>query len=240
MSVSPPSASPQRGLLVILSSPSGAGKTTLARRLLAEFPSMEFSVSYTTRQPRKNERDGVDYHFVEPGEFERMCEAGEFAEWALVHGNYYGTARATVEEALVGGRDVIFDIDWQGGRALAEKWPRDALKVFILPPDFQTLAGRLRGRGTDAEGVIRRRLDKALDEIEHHREYEHVIVNDDLEAAYALLRAIYLVRHFGDRDRDDVHHPLTAMGRMVAEHRASDPGKYAETLLAEGRQNRPD
>ncbi len=183
-----------RGKLVIVSSPSGAGKTTLARRLLGEFVSRaEFSVSFTTRKPRVGERDGVDYRFVNDDEFDRMVEAGEFAEWAEVHGNRYGTSREAVDRALVDGRDVIFDVDWQGGQALSGQWPDDAVKVFILPPDLATLEDRLHRRATDDEEVIQRRLRKALDELEHWQEYHHVIVNDVLDDAYAVLRSIYLV-----------------------------------------------
>ena len=146
-----------RGILVIVSSPSGAGKTTLTRRLLGEFPSLEFSVSYTTRPHRPGERDGVDYHFVDPATFEQMAAAGDFAEHAIVHGNRYGTAKEPIERALGAGRDVIFDVDWQGANALSRQWPEDSLKIFILPPDLATLAERLRRRATHADGAGRSR-----------------------------------------------------------------------------------
>src|SRR5215471_6140799 len=138
------SSSPRRGVLAIVSSPSGAGKTTLTHRLLDEFPDLEFSVSYTTRPQRPGEVDGRDYHFVDAETFDRMVARGEFAEHARVHDNRYGTARAPVEHALAEGRDMIFDVDWQGGAALSAAWPDDALKIFILPPDLATHAERLR------------------------------------------------------------------------------------------------
>jgi guanylate kinase len=179
---------------VIVSSPSGAGKTTLTRRLLEEFPTLEFSVSHTTRPMRPGERDGVDYHFVDAATFAAMVARDEFAEHAEVHGNRYGTARAPVEAALAAGRDVIFDVDWQGGQALSALWPDDCLKIFILPPDLDTLADRLRRRATDAPEVIARRLAKAFDELEHWPEYQFLIVNDDVERAYQVLRALYQLR----------------------------------------------
>lgn len=183
-----------------MSSPSGAGKTTLTHRLLEEFaPRLEFSVSYTTRLPRPKETDGVDYHFVTPEQFQKMVERHEFAEYATVFDNRYGTAKAPVEAALAGGRDVIFDVDWQGGAALSVVWPNDVLKIFILPPDIESLRRRLQGRATDPPEVIERRQRKAIEELEHFGEYEHLIINDDVDSAYNTLRAIYLTRRDGDR-----------------------------------------
>jgi guanylate kinase len=188
----------KRGVLAIVSSPSGAGKTTLTRELLKEFgPQLEFSVSYTTRKMRPGEVDGRDYHFVTPEQFEQMVEREEFAEHAFVFDHRYGTAKAPVEAALAAGRDVIFDVDWQGGAALTAVWPDDVLKIFILPPDIETLRKRLQGRATDSPEVIERRQRKAIEELGHFDEYEHLIVNDDLERAYTLLRAIYLSRRDG-------------------------------------------
>ena len=223
-------AAPRRGILVIVSSPSGAGKTTLTRRLLAEHaPRLEFSISHTTRPMRPGEVDGRDYHFVSTHEFQSMVERGEFAEHAYVHGNRYGTAMAPVESALAAGRDMIFDVDWQGGAALSARWPDDSLKIFILPPDLDTLANRLRQRATDAPEIIERRLQKAIEELEHYTEYQHLIVNDDLERAYAILRATYLTRRFGEVDRPDVPYPLAELAKVVASNTAAEA--HAQKLV---------
>jgi guanylate kinase len=211
-----------RGALVIVSSPSGAGKTTLTRRLLAEFPQLEFSVSYTTRPQRAGEVNGRDYWFVTPAEFQAMVERHEFAEHAFVHDNRYGTAQAPIEAALAAGRDVIFDVDWQGGAELSRLWPKDSLKIFILPPDLASLEKRLRQRATDAPEVIETRLRKAREELEHYGEYQHLIVNDDIEHAYDLLRSIYLTRRYGVVDRPDVSYPLSHLAKTVAADRGAD------------------
>ncbi|HTR53916.1 MAG TPA: guanylate kinase [Kofleriaceae bacterium] len=204
-----------RGVLVIVSSPSGAGKTTLTRRLLAEFKDrLEFSVSYTTRPMRPGEVDGRDYWFVTPEKFEQMVENHEFAEHEFVHGRRYGTAQAPIEAALAAGRDMIFDVDYHGGASLSARWPADSLKIFILPPDHDTLANRLRQRATDAPEVIERRLHKAFEELEHFDEYQHLIVNDDLDRAYAVLRALYLAR------RDGLPDPRGSDERAAAEAHA--------------------
>lgn len=226
-----PPASGERGVLVIVSSPSGAGKTTLTRRLLTESPQLTFSVSYTTRPIRPGEVEGRDDHFVNAEKFEDMVERGEFAEHAWVHGNRYGTAQAPVEAALANGRDVIFDVDWQGGAALSARWPRDSLKIFILPPDLRTLEARLRTRATDDPKVIERRLAKAIEELEHFPEYDHLIVNDDLERAYAVLRAVYLTRRYGAADRADVSYPLGELARIVEANRATGPDDHARRLV---------
>ena len=212
-----------RGVLVIVSSPSGAGKTTLTKRLLAEFVGqLEFSVSYTTRPQRPGEVDGRDYHFITLDRFEEMVRNQEFAEHAYVHGNRYGTARAPVETALAAGRDIIFDVDWYGGGNLAATWPQDSLKIFILPPDIAALESRLRQRATDAPEVIERRLRKAHEELEHFNEYQHLIVNDEVERAYALLRAMYLTRKYGTVDRPDVSYPLAQLGDLVSSDRGAE------------------
>lgn len=212
-----------RGVLVIVSSPSGAGKTTLTRRLLEEFAGqLEFSVSYTTRPKRSGEQNGRDYWFVTPDEFERMVQNGEFAEHAWVHGNRYGTAQAPIESALAAGRDIIFDVDFQGGASLSSRWPQDSLKVFILPPSIEALEARLRQRATDTQEVIERRLRKAREELEHYDEYQHLIVNDDLDRAYQLLRAVYLTRRFGRTDRPDVPYPLSQLAALVDANRGAE------------------
>ncbi|HSQ67949.1 MAG TPA: guanylate kinase [Polyangiaceae bacterium] len=181
-------------LLLILSSPSGAGKTTLTRRLLAAFPDLRFSVSHTTRKPRPNEVDGRDYHFVDRAAFEALVAEGAFMEWAEVHGNLYGTSLAEVEraraDATCGG--VLFDIDYQGARQIRAKVP-DVIGVFILPPSMDELLKRLRGRASDSEEVVNRRFDVARKEIEHYALFDYVVVNDDLsraaEALYGIVRA---------------------------------------------------
>ncbi len=179
------------GLLLVLSAPSGAGKTTLAHRFRAAHPDAAFSVSVTTRPPRGSERDGVDYHFVSPARFAELIAEGAFAEWAEVHGQRYGTLRDTVDAALRAGRIALFDIDVQGGAQLRHAFPRDAATVFIVPPSAAELERRLRGRSTDSEQVIARRLSAARAEAaEGIATYDYVIVNDALEAALARLEAI--------------------------------------------------
>ncbi|NVB79656.1 MAG: guanylate kinase [Kofleriaceae bacterium] len=219
-----------RGVLVIVSSPSGAGKTTLTRRLLTEFKGqLEFSISYTTRPMRPGEVDGRDYWFVSPQRFQEMVENQEFAEHAFVHANRYGTALAPIEHALAEGRDIIFDVDWQGGKALSAAWPADSLKIFVLPPDLETLASRLRQRATDAPEIIATRLRNALAELEHFNEYQHLIVNDDLERAYGVLRAVYLTRKFGVTNRTDVPFDLTNLSAIVSRNR--DAEAHAKKLV---------
>ncbi len=177
------------GLLLILSAPSGAGKTTLAHALLKEDQPSLFSVSYTTRAPRGKEQDGVDYHFVQESAFREMIARDELLEWAEVHGNLYGSHRDTVAEAR-SGKLVAFDIDVQGGNMIKEKHP-EAVSVFILPPSMVELERRLRSRGTDSEPVIRKRLDVARQEIDAGtRTYDYIIINDDLERALGDLRAV--------------------------------------------------
>jgi guanylate kinase len=223
-----------RGTLVIVSSPSGAGKTTLTRRLLDEFagppPQLTFSVSYTTRPQRPGELEGRDYHFVSSEQFEDMIRRGEFAEHAVVFGNRYGTAQAPVETALTAGIDVIFDVDWQGGAALAARWPQDSLKIFILPPDLASLSARLHKRATDTAEVIARRLRKAIEELSHFDEYQQLIVNDDVDRAYQVLRAIYLTRRYGMAN-PAAPHPVEDLARTVEANRSSGAEAHARRLI---------
>ena len=177
--------------MLVISSPSGAGKTTLARRLAGEFE-LHFSVSYTTRQPRKDEVQGKDYHLVSRDRFAQMVEGHEFAEWAMVHGNQYGTSMATVNSSLADGMDCLFDIDYQGGRQIRRLWPAESVLCFILPPSMGELERRLRQRATDSNDVIERRLATAHEELTHYGEYDYLVVNDNLDQAYAKLRAIYV------------------------------------------------
>ena len=174
----------------MLSSPSGAGKTTLARRLIKADASLAMSVSLTTRAPRQGEVDGRDYIFIEPQEFERRRRAGELIEWAEVHGNFYATPKAPVLAALAGGHDMLFDIDWQGAQQLKAQLDADMVGVFILPPDGATLERRLQARAQDSPAVVERRLAAAATEIAHWRDYDYVIVNADLATSLAGLRAI--------------------------------------------------
>lgn len=180
-----------RGLLLVISSPSGAGKTTLARRLAAEF-NIGFSVSYTTRKPRPGEVEGKDYFFVTNDHFDQMVAAEEFAEWAIVHGNRYGTRIETVRQALQQGDNCLFDVDYQGGRQIRKHWPAESVLCFILPPSMKELEDRLRRRATDAPDVIERRLAMACLELQHYDEYDFLVVNDDLENAYEQLRSILI------------------------------------------------
>jgi guanylate kinase len=179
----------RRGLMLVLSSPSGAGKTTLSRMLLDD-PAVALSISVTTRPRRPGEENGAHYHFIDRARFDAMVANGELLEWAEVFGHRYGTPRAPVEEALAAGRDVMFDIDWQGTQQVREKVPKDLVSVFVLPPSAPELARRLHTRAQDSEEIIRSRMAKASGEMSHWAEYDYVIVNRDLPAAFAELRAI--------------------------------------------------
>jgi guanylate kinase len=179
------------GQLLVISAPSGAGKTTLARRFVDVTPGARFSVSATTRPPRGSERDGVDYHFLSPDDFAARVAAGDFAEWAEVHGRSYGTLRATVEEALAGGAVAVFDIDVQGGTQILDRWPAEAVSVLVVPPSPAELERRLRGRSTESDEAIRLRLAAARTEVSRAAaRYRYGIVNDRLEEALRRLSAI--------------------------------------------------
>jgi guanylate kinase len=180
----------RRGLMLVLSSPSGAGKTTLSRRLLAEDHGVELSISVTTRHRRLSEVDGVDYKFIDRGQYDAMVKNDELLEHAEVFGNCYGTPRKPVEAALENGRDVLFDIDWQGTEQLIRTVPNEIATVFILPPSHSELERRLRRRAQDSEETIRSRMEKATEEISHYGDYSYVVINHDLDQAFADVKAI--------------------------------------------------
>jgi guanylate kinase len=180
----------RRGLMFVLSSPSGAGKTTLSRMLVAETPALRMSVSATTRPMRPGEIDGKDYYFVDQPRFDAMIAKGELLEWATVFGNRYGTPRAPVEASLAAGHDVLFDIDWQGTQQLRSRSPNDVVSVFILPPSVAALEQRLHTRAQDSEDVIRGRMKKAGDEMSHFDAYDYIVVNDNIGMAFEAIRSI--------------------------------------------------
>jgi guanylate kinase len=180
----------RRGLLIVLSSPSGAGKSTIARMLLEADKEVTMSVSATTRPKRPGEVEGIDYQFVDDPRFDELIAAGEFVEWAPVFGFRYGTPKAPVKDALRDGRDILFDIDWQGTQQLHSAMGEDLVRIFILPPSMPELERRLRERGTDQEAVIADRMQRAASEISHWAEYDYVLVNDDMDACLAQVRTI--------------------------------------------------
>jgi guanylate kinase len=180
----------RRGLMLVLSSPSGAGKTTLSRRLLESDKNIALSISVTTRARRATEREGVDYYFESPEEFERLAQAGEFLEHATVFGNRYGTPRAVVMDELALGHDILFDIDWQGTQQLKEKMRDDLVSIFILPPSHAELERRLKNRAEDSDEIVAGRMAKAADEISHWPEYDYVIVNSNVDKALGDIQAI--------------------------------------------------
>jgi guanylate kinase len=203
----------RRGLMLVLSSPSGAGKTTLSRMLLEEFPDVKLSVSATTRPPRPNEIDGKDYYFRTPDEFHAMIERREFLEWAHVFDKYYGTPKADTVARLEAGEDVLFDVDWQGADALHDQMPNDVVSVFILPPSIEALQARLTGREGSTPELVARRMEDAKREIMHWRRYDYVVVNDDLNVAYQRLKRILLVERLKRmRQLDLEDHVRTLLG----------------------------
>ena len=211
------SADKRRGIMLVVSSPSGAGKTTLTRTLLAQEKNISLSISVTTRARRPSEIDGVHYHFISMPEFAAMRDAGGLLEWAEVHGNCYGTPREPVEAALSRGHDMLFDIDWQGTRQLYQTMRPDIVSVFVLPPSAAELKSRLERRAEDSAETIARRLRNAIEEIAHWNEYDHVLVNDDLDRSFAALRQVL------------------ADGRRKSEQRA-DMNEFVARLLAELRE----
>lgn len=204
----------RRGLLLILSSPSGAGKSTLARKLMAWDPTLRFSVSATTRPPRPGEQDGREYYFRTRDEFQAMVAAGDMLEHAEVFGNFYGSPRGPVEQAMREGRDTLFDIDWQGGQQIRNSaLGRDVVSVFVLPPSINILEARLRNRGQDSAEVIANRMAKSIDEISHWAEYDYVLINDDLEQTFDKLLTILKA----ERIRRDRQPELSDFARTLNE-----------------------
>jgi guanylate kinase len=184
-----PPAVDRRGMMLVLSSPSGAGKSTLSRMLL-EDAGVELSISVTTRPQRPGEIDGRHYHFIDKTRFDRMVRDAELLEWAQVFGNFYGSPRAPVDKALAAGRDMLFDLDWQGTQQISERARSDLVSVFVLPPSVPELERRLRSRAQDSDAVIRGRMERAGDEMSHWAEYDYVVINNDLNQTFAEVRAI--------------------------------------------------
>jgi guanylate kinase len=196
-----------RGTLYIVAAPSGAGKSSLVNAVLAREPGIALSISFTSRAPRPGERHAQHYHFVDKAEFERMIAAGDFFEHALVHGDYKGTARQSVEPQLAAGKDVLLEIDWQGARQVRALMP-DCVSVFILPPSLDALQTRMRNRGQDSEAVIAQRLAAAREEMSHHDEFDYLIVNENFDAAAAELRAIFVAQRLRRPDQVRRHQGL--------------------------------
>lgn len=207
----------RRGLMLVISSPSGAGKSTIARTLLETDRQIGLSVSVTTRQRRPSEVEDVHYHFKSVREFERLRDSDALLEWAEVHGNFYGTPREPVEQAMAEGRDMLFDIDWQGAQQLQEKMSADVISIFVLPPTMTELQSRLHRRAEDPEEVIQTRLANSRAEIAHWREYDYVIVNDDLNAALDAVQSIVKA----ERLRRDRRHGMFDFVRELLEETPS-------------------
>lgn len=207
----------RRGLMLVISSPSGAGKSTIARTLLETDKHIGLSVSVTTRQRRPSEVEAVHYHFKSVREFERLRDSDALLEWAEVHGNFYGTPREPVEQAMAEGRDMLFDIDWQGAQQLQEKMSADVVSIFVLPPTMTELQSRLHRRAEDSEEVIQTRLANSRAEISHWREYDYVIVNDDLNTAFDAVQSIVKA----ERLRRDRRHGMFDFVRELLEETPS-------------------
>ncbi|UHS56164.1 guanylate kinase [Agrobacterium vaccinii] len=217
----PPVHIARRGLMLVISSPSGAGKSTIARNLLEKDKNISLSVSVTTRARRQSEIDGIHYHFISKRDFERMREGEELLEWAEVHGNFYGTPREPVEAAMEEGKDMLFDIDWQGAEQLQDKMKADVVSIFILPPTMTELQSRLHRRAEDTEEVIQTRLANSRSEIEHWRDYDYVILNDDLQAAFEAIEAIVKA----ERVRRDRRHGMFDFVRELLAEVPTLPGR---------------
>ncbi len=200
------------GILFIVCGPSGVGKTSLGRVVRERHDRLVLSVSYTTRAPRENETDGVDYHFVDMATFEKMRDEGAFAEWAMVHGNAYATPRVAITSAWDAGKDVFFDIDYQGAAQLDEAFPTESVSVLVAPPSMQELEARLRGRKTDSEEIIQRRLKNAREELEQHALFDYILFNDDFDSAADALERIYLAAQFRNHLRREKLEALLAKG----------------------------
>ncbi|MEM8798958.1 MAG: guanylate kinase [Pseudomonadota bacterium] len=198
------SGSARRGVMFVISSPSGAGKTTLAKRLLDAEPALTLSISTTTRPMRSGEINGLDYIFSDKASFDQEVAKGAFLEHAEVHGNHYGTPRHMVETALKQGRDILFDIDWQGTQQLRKAMPEDVATVFILPPSLAELKRRLKSRALDTDAVVERRMSKARHEIEHWTEYDYVLVNDEVDECFRMLHSIFVAERNRRKRRNDV------------------------------------
>ena len=205
----------RRGLLLVMSSPSGAGKTTLSRKLLAGDRNITMSVSVTTRAPRPGEMDGKDYHFITKERFVQMRDRSDLLEWAEVFGNFYGTPRRPVEEALAKGRDVLFDIDWQGTQQLAQAMAEDLVRVFILPPSAEELQNRLIKRQQDSSSVVAKRMAEASREISHWPEYDYVVVNDEVEDSHSQIMAILTAERLRRRRRTGLTEFVRALTRKL-------------------------
>lgn len=204
---------PMRGTLFIVAAPSGAGKSSLVNAVLAQEPGIALSISFTSRAPRPGEANGQHYHFVSEDEFRRMIEAGDFFEYALVHGDYKGTARQSVEPLLAQGKDVLLEIDWQGAQQVRAKLP-GAVSVFILPPSREALEQRMRKRAQDSEETIARRLAAAREEMSHHHEFDYVIVNDDFATSVNELRSIFIAQRLR-LEKQSVRH-VELIGALLA------------------------
>ncbi|MBB3978795.1 guanylate kinase [Rhizobium azooxidifex] len=204
----------RRGLMLVISSPSGAGKSTIARNLLEGDSGIDLSISVTTRQRRPSEIADRHYHFIDRGEFDMLRDSDALLEWAEVHGNFYGTPRKPVEEAMAAGRDMLFDIDWQGAQQLQEKMAADVVSIFILPPSMTELQSRLHRRAEDSEEVIATRLANSRAEIEHWHEYDYVILNDDLTAAFDAVQSIVKAERLR---RDRRHGMFDFVSRLLTE-----------------------